>query len=98
MASLVAQMVKASAYNVVQSLGGEDPRRRQWQPTLVFLPGEFHGQRSPVGYSLWGRKELYAAEQLTHTKFSLAGSLEVFFFFFFFCFVLFLRYLGFQNV
>ena len=25
MASLVAQMVKASAYNVVRSLGGEDP-------------------------------------------------------------------------
>ena len=24
--------------------------RRKWQPALVFLPGEFHGQRSPVGY------------------------------------------------
>ena len=23
----------------------------------VFLPGEFHGQRSLVGYSPWGRKE-----------------------------------------
>ena len=23
----------------------------------VFLPGKFHGQRSLVGYSLWGRKE-----------------------------------------
>ena len=31
--------------------------RRAWQPTPVFLPGEFHGQRSLVGYSLWGRKE-----------------------------------------
>ena len=30
---------------------------RGWQPTPVFLPGEFHGQRSLVGYSLWGRKE-----------------------------------------
>jgi len=28
--------------------------RREWQPTPVFLPGEFHGQRSLVGYSLWG--------------------------------------------
>ena len=24
------------------------------QPTPVFLPGEFHGQRSLAGYSLWG--------------------------------------------
>ena len=31
--------------------------RRAWQPTLVFLPGEFHGQRSLVGYSPWGHKE-----------------------------------------
>ena len=28
------------------------------QPTLVFLPGEFHGQRSLVGYSPWGRKTM----------------------------------------
>ena len=27
------------------------PWRREWQPTLVFLPGEFHGQRSLVSYS-----------------------------------------------
>ena len=33
------------------------PWRRARQPTLVFLPGEFHGQRSLVGYSLWGLKE-----------------------------------------
>ena len=31
--------------------------RREWQPTLVFLPGEFHEQRSPAGYSPWGCKE-----------------------------------------
>ena len=28
--------------------------RREWQSTPVFLPGEFHGQRSLVGYSPWG--------------------------------------------
>ena len=28
--------------------------KRTWQPTPVFLPGEFHGQRSLVGYSPWG--------------------------------------------
>ena len=27
------------------------PWRRAWQPTLVVLPGEFHGQRSLAGYS-----------------------------------------------
>ena len=31
---------------------------RKWQPAPVFLPGEFHGQRSVVGYSPWDRKEL----------------------------------------
>jgi len=30
--------------------------RRKWQPTLVFLPGESHVQRSLAGYSPWGRK------------------------------------------
>ena len=31
--------------------------RRKWQPTPVFLPGEFHGQRILVGYSPWGYRE-----------------------------------------
>ena len=30
--------------------------RRIWQPSPVFLPGEFHGQSSLVGYSLWAPK------------------------------------------
>ena len=29
------------------------PWRRKWQPTAVFLPGEFHGERSLAGYSSW---------------------------------------------
>jgi len=33
------------------------PWRRNWQPTSVFLPGEFLGQRSLVGCSPWGHKE-----------------------------------------
>ena len=37
---------------------GKIPWRREWQPTPVFLPGEFHEQRSPAGYSPWGHKEL----------------------------------------
>ena len=31
--------------------------RRKWQPTPVFFPGEFHGQRSLAGYSPRGCKE-----------------------------------------
>ena len=36
---------------------GNIPWRREWQLTSTFLAGEFHGQRSLVGYSTWGRKE-----------------------------------------
>ena len=36
--------------------------RRAWQPAAVFLPGEFHGQRSLAGYSPQGRKELDVTE------------------------------------
>ena len=42
------------------------PWRRTGQLTSVFLPGESHGQRSPVGYSPWGCKELDMTEH-THT-------------------------------
>ena len=40
------------------------PWRRKWQPTPVFLPGEFHGERSLAGYSPWGRKESDTTEQV----------------------------------
>ena len=36
---------------------GKIPWRRAWQPTPVFLPGESHGQRRLVGYSLRGLRE-----------------------------------------
>ena len=39
--------------------------RREWQPTPVLLPGESHGQRSLVGYSLWGHKQLDMTERLS---------------------------------
>ena len=39
--------------------------RREWQPTLVFLPGEPCGQRSLVGYSSWSLKELDMTEGLS---------------------------------
>ena len=43
---------------------GRFPWRRAWQLTPVFLPGEFHGQRSLPGYCPWGLGELETAEQL----------------------------------
>ena len=42
----------------VQPLGWEDAHEKGMQPNPAFLPGEFHGQRSPVGYSPRGHKEL----------------------------------------
>ena len=51
---------------------------REWQPTPVFLPGEFHGQRSLAGYSPYGHKEsdmtkatehaCTVCTDITHTK------------------------------
>ena len=37
------------------------------QPTLVFLPGKFYGQRNLVSYSPRGCKGSDTTEQLTHT-------------------------------
>ena len=37
-----------------------------WQPTLVFSPGEFHGQRSLAGYSPWGCNESDTTEAAWH--------------------------------
>ena len=32
---------------------------REWQPTPAFPPAESHGQRSLVGYSLWGCMQFF---------------------------------------
>ena len=37
---------------------GKIPWSRKWWPTPVFLPGEFHWQRSLVGYSPWGSQRV----------------------------------------
>ena len=51
----------------VLSWVGKISWRRAWQPTPVLLPGESHGQRSLVGYSLWGCRELDTNERQTLT-------------------------------
>ena len=43
---------------------GKIPWRRKWLSPPVFLPGEFHGQRSLEGYSSWGHKESATTKQL----------------------------------
>ena len=45
--------------------------RRKWQPTPVFLPGEYQGWGSLVGCHLWGRTESDTTE-LLHFHFSLS--------------------------
>ena len=46
----------------VRSLGQEDPLERAWQPTPVFLPGKFHGQKSQASCSPRGLKESIMTE------------------------------------
>ena len=41
------------------------PWRKKWQPTPVFLPGKFHGQRNLAGYGI--AKELDMTEQLNNS-------------------------------
>ena len=74
----MAQMVKNLP--AMQEAGfdpwvGKIPWRREWLPTPVFLPQEFHGQRSLVAYSPRDHKESDTTEQLTVSP--------CFFFFFF---------------
>ena len=59
-------------------LGSEDPWRREWQPTPVFLPGEFHGQRSLVGYSLWGHRESDTTEWWTLSLSVTACTIQIY--------------------
>ena len=64
-ASLVAQMVKnlpAMQETWVQCLGWEDTLEKVMSLNPVFLPGGFQGQKSLVGYSPWGHKELDMTE------------------------------------
>ena len=44
---------------------GKIPWRREQLPIPVFLPGEFHGQRSLAGYSPWGSKGSDTTEWLS---------------------------------
>ena len=45
---------------------GKIPWRKKWQPTPVFLPGEFHGQRKLSGLQSGGSQESDMTEQLNY--------------------------------
>ena len=50
-------------------LGGDlliAPWRQEWQPTPVFLPGEFHGQRRLAVYSPWVESDM--TEEVVHAR------------------------------
>ena len=57
-------MVKNPPANAgdARDAGVKVPWSRKWQPTPVFLPGKFHGQRILVGYSPWGHEALVMTE------------------------------------
>ena len=67
-ASLVAWTVKnllTTQETPVQALGWEDPLEKGITTTPIFLPGEFHGQKSLAGYSSPSHKESDMTEWLT---------------------------------
>ena len=61
-----------AAGDVGTALVRKIPWRRKWQPTLVFLPGKSHGQRSLVGLSSWSHNELGTIEHMVHMQASLS--------------------------
>ena len=60
----------------VGSVPGKMPWRRKWQPTPVFLPGKFHGQKSLAGCSPWDHKESDIAGQLSMHMHTSAPTVE----------------------
>ena len=69
---------KESAWNTVRpGFGpwvGKVLWRRKWQPTPVFSPWEFHGQRSLADYITWGCKESDTTEWLTLSLFKMGNT------------------------
>ena len=77
LASQVAQVLKNPPANVgrlkrcwFNSWVGKILWRRAWQPTLIFLPEESHGQKSLAGCSPWGHTESDMTEGTQHAHMS----------------------------
>ena len=67
---LISSLPASNTWHIIDSTYGMNGRR-QWQPTLVLLPGKSHGQRSVVGCSPWGCEKLDTTERL-HFHFLLS--------------------------
>ena len=63
----------------VQSLDWEDPLEKESQPTLVFLPGKFHGQRSLVCYNPGCLKVVNQDSATDHTYTHTQSTANLFF-------------------
>ena len=72
-AGWILEQVKMQGFMMHVPLFGMIPWKKKWQPTPVFLPEEFYGQRSLVGYSPWGPKESDTTEGLTLSLSLLPG-------------------------
>ena len=66
----MAQTVKKPP-TVQETRVGKIPWRREWLPTTVFLPGEFHSPRTLAGYSPWGHEETRLSDSLFHVSESI---------------------------
>ena len=53
------------------------PWRREWLPTPIFLPREFHGQRRLEGYGQWGRKESDTTESEIFSVFTFLNQRHI---------------------
>ena len=57
-ASQLVQLSMKEIQETFQSLGQEDSLEEDiWQPTPVFLPGKFYGERSLADYRPWDHKK-----------------------------------------
>ena len=66
--SLLIRNSNLTGHPVLLSIISINPVIRKWQPTAVFFPGEFQGQRSLAGYSPRSHKESDTTEWLTHAR------------------------------
>ena len=67
----------AGDLGLILESGRSQEKRTAWQPTPVFLPGEFHGQGGLEGYSPWGYKESDTTEQLLLLVLGVLGASPV---------------------
>ena len=75
----VVKILPANAGDPDSSPGrliGKIPWRRKWQPTPVFLPGKFHGQRSLAGYSPWDHRTVWHDFTTNNTLRGGRGNME----------------------